>query len=271
MPVPPFLFRTSVRGLLRSHGRTRKYDAGADRGEERTPEKLTIHNTSRAVEHRTHRARAAVHARKKHYLGGGAVRVLPARPLIIGRDMVLRHLEELKKKQKDRMLEVRTLDGRLFDLTTFEIGSAAPIPPLPHPPLDSVANDSPHVGIVIPPYVGDDTGMPHVLAPGEKPSLLKDVELSDQVDQETAAASSGDTEVVPPASDEAVTDAELEAALEAAQEGENAPSVTAVAVEPATAETATEVAEEGAAPTEPEVVSSGESKSTSRNQRRKQK
>lgn len=55
----------------------------------------------------------------------------------------MRDLEDLKKKAKMGVLEVRTSDGRLVDLSTMTAAPAPAVAPLPNPPLDSAANDIP--------------------------------------------------------------------------------------------------------------------------------
>jgi hypothetical protein len=167
-----------------------------------------LHSVVRKTAFRTHRAMAAAHVRKKQFVGDTQMRLVPARRLLIGEDVLLRNLAEIRQKAADHILEVRTLDGRLVDLSTLQPGPAAPTPLLPHPKLDSVADDKP-TGQYIPPYVGDDHAMPHVLQPGEKPSLLREAEREIGLD---AAAS------------EAATDADLEAAVAAAQEAASAES-----------------------------------------------
>jgi len=184
----------------------------------------TLHNVSRHVSFRSSRASAASHMRKKHYVGDTQMRLVPARPLRVSEDVIKRNIVELRQKAAQHILEVRTLDGRLVDLETMEAAPAAPMPLLPHPKLDSVADDK-QVGQYIPPYVGDDMAMPLVLPPGEKPALLKDSEMNFPPPAATPEA--------PPA--DITTDADLEAAIEAAQQ---------------------EAAEEPPAPTTQEAVSS---------------
>ncbi|MHB8815795.1 MAG: hypothetical protein ACYDAE_21390, partial [Steroidobacteraceae bacterium] len=140
----------------------------------------------------------------------------------------------LRQKCADHVLEVRTPDGRVVDLTTMEPGTAAPKVPLPNKLLDSVARDKP-TGQYIPPYVGDDTSMPQVLPPGQKPALL----------------------------DERAYDAGHAAAAEAAASAEPPPPVEIdAAVDAAQADAAADA--ETSAPAAPEAVSSGKGSKKSR-------
>jgi hypothetical protein len=201
-----------------------------------------VHSVVRAAAHRTHRAQLPAALRKKHYLGTEQVRLMPGRPLIITEDMLRRNLEDFRSKAALHILEVRMMDGRVVDLATLEPGPAAPTPLLPHPKLDSVADDK-QVGQYIPPYVGDDTAMPQVMPPGQKPSLLTDAAEQKAID---------DTPDVPVPPSQAVdTDAELEEALAAAQaDGEEGGEV------------------EGSAPSAQEQVSSeGQPRKGRRNRR----
>lgn len=102
-----------------------------------------IHNTVRGRHNRTQRAAAPAHFRFQQRVGAAQTRLVRGRLLMVTEEALLRDLEELKKKQKAGILEVRTLDGRVLDLETMQ---PAPLPattPLPNPPLDSAANDKP--------------------------------------------------------------------------------------------------------------------------------
>lgn len=159
-----------------------------------------LHSIARDNKFRSHRAQLPSHMRKKHYIGSGEIRLMTGRRLIVHEGLVLKHLDELKTKVAAHILEVRTLDGRLVDLSTMEAGPAAPLAVLPHPKLDSAADDL-QVGQYIPPYVGDDLSMPQVMAHGAKPALVKEADL----------------EVGATATDAVLTsDADLEAAVDAA-------------------------------------------------------
>ncbi len=197
-----------------------------------------VHSVVRAAAHRTHRAQLPAALRKKHYIGTTQVRLVPGRPLIIDEAMLQRNLADLRAKAALHVLEVRTMDGRVLDLSTLEPGPAAPAPVLPHPKLDSAADDKP-AGQYIPPYVGDDSAMPQVMPPGQKPSLLTEAASQKAIDDAPQAP-------VPP-SQMVDTDAELDEALAAAQ---------------------ADAEEEAPAPSAPEQVSSeGQSRRTRRNKR----
>lgn len=201
-----------------------------------------VHSVVRKVAHRTHRAQLPAHLRKKHYIGAEQQRLVPGRPLVIDEAALQRNLAELQEKAALHILEVRTMDGRVVDLATMQPAAPAPTPLLPHPKLDSVADDK-QVGQYIPPYVGDDTAMPQVMPPGQKPSLLTDAAEQKAID---------DTPDVPVPPSQAVdTDAELEEALAAAQaDGEEGGEV------------------EGSAPSAQEQVSSeGQPRKGRRNRR----
>jgi hypothetical protein len=219
-----------------------------------------IHNVSRDVRHRTHRAQAATHSKKKHFLNGGSVRVLRARPLLMSHAQLLQHLPELREKHVQHMLEVRTPDGRTVDLNTFQLAAPAPAVVLPHPKLDSAADDL-QVGQYIPPYVGDDGAMPSVLAPGEKPALLQAVEDAEHIDAETAEET-----------DEATDEEELEGEEElAGEEGTESDEETEVAevsdpeLDAALAAAQGEVATPAAAPAAPRTSTSKNKKKRKQN------
>lgn len=182
-----------------------------------TTVKYAVQSVARDVKHRTHRAQLPAHLHKKHYVLDTQTRLVAGRRLLLTEAVFQRNLAELREKAAMHILEVRTLDGRLVDLSTLEVAPAMPLPLMPHPKLDSVADDK-QVGQYIPPYVGDDTAMPQVLAHGEKPELLKRAEAESALDNEAA-------------------DAELDAALEA----------QGLSVE-----------EEAAAPAGPKTLSSGD-------------
>lgn len=160
-----------------------------------------IHSVVRKKAFRAQRAEKAAHLRKKHYVGDTQMRLVPERRMLISEPVLLRNLVSIRQQAANHILEVRTLDGRLVDLSTLQPGPAAPIPPLPHPKLDSVADDK-QTGQYIPPYVGDDHAMPPVLKPGEKPALLRDAEQEIALDAESVID----------------TDDELAAAVAAAQQ-----------------------------------------------------
>jgi hypothetical protein len=151
----------------------------------------------------------------KQYVGDLQHRLIAGRPVLVSEEMVRRNLTELKFKAAAHMIELRTRDGRLVDLNTMEAAPPAPPTILPHPVLDSVANDKtwkyPPGWKFVPPNANADGTMPQILKDGEKPALFSDTSMD-----ETIAAA---TEPTPAPEDTPVvsTDAELEAALAAAQ------------------------------------------------------
>ena len=193
-----------------------------------------VHSTVRKAAFRSFRAQLPAHLRKNHRICDQSMRLVPDRRLVITDKVLLKHLPELREKEAQHILEVRTVDGRLVDLATMEPGLPAPAVIPPHPRLDSVAYDTP-TGQYIPPYVGDDGAMPNVLPPGEKPQLLTQDERERVLDDAAAA----EKLAAEAAATEATTDAELEAAIEAAQ---------AEASEEAAPSTQEEVSSERAAP-----------------------
>lgn len=117
------------------------------------PTMYTIHSTVRGRHNRTQRAMSPTHLRFQQRIGAEQSRLLRGRPLHITEDKLLRDLEELKTKQRQGILEVRTADGRRFDLETLRPAPLAAPTPLPNPPLDSAANDKP-AGQPIPSFEG---------------------------------------------------------------------------------------------------------------------
>jgi hypothetical protein len=207
-----------------------------------------IHSTARSRHTRAARAALPQNPRMKQYVGHDQRRLIRGQPLLVTEVVVQKNLDELRAKQANHMLEVRTRDGRLVDLNTLTAAPSVPVEPKPHPLLDSVANDKnfkmPEGFKFVPPYTGDDSTMPAIVADGEKPALLQ------QSVEEAPVAPSEEPTPAPPAEEPAVvgTDAELEAKLAEAQ---------------------AEAAEEPEAATpEGEGVSSGEAQKKGRRSRR---
>lgn len=163
-----------------------------------------IHCVSRGRHNRTDRAQLPANPRMKHHIGHDQRRLVRGRPLMLPEELLLHNLEELKAKAAAHILEVRTTDGRLVDLSTLEAQPLRPESPRPSFKLDSVNDDKP-AGQYIPPYVGDDNSIPQIMPPGEKPSLMKQVEEVVPDDVQVSAAT-----VV-------ATDDDLNELLEAAQ------------------------------------------------------
>lgn len=207
-----------------------------------------IHSTARSRHTRTARAGLPQNPRMKQYVGGDQRRLIRGQPILVTEEVLKKNLEELRAKQALHMLEVKTRDGRLVDLNTLEVGPAALGEVKAHPPLDSLANDrnfpQPEGYKFVAPRGGDDATMPQLVADGEKPALLKQAELAEPLPGEEQVAAA--PIAAEPATEVVSTDAELEAALAAAQ--------TDAADDPA--------------PPEVEDVSSGEAQKKGRRSRR---
>lgn len=110
---------------------------------EKTPNVFFIHNTVRSRHNRTQRAQAPTHRGMKQHIGG-THRVIRGRALALTEDLLRLHLEEIKTKQEQGLIVVKTGDGRLVDLRTLAPVAALPVSePLPVPVLDSIQNDKP--------------------------------------------------------------------------------------------------------------------------------
>lgn len=111
----------------------------------------------RRVQTRTQRATSPGRHRFKQYLFQGTDsatrRLVRSRPIDISSADLEKNLEELRTKWRAGIIEVRTMDGRTLNLDDFSVGPERLAAPLPHPPLDSVNNDTP-TGYSIPHYAG---------------------------------------------------------------------------------------------------------------------
>lgn len=85
-----------------------------------------IVSTVRSVKTRTMRAQAPYHHRRTQFILDTQRRLLPARPLVIGREELLRNHTNLTALESQGILEVRTSTGRLVDLKTLA-AAAAPV------------------------------------------------------------------------------------------------------------------------------------------------
>ena len=171
------------------------------------PETFVLFGAMRKTEYRTHRALKSKHTGRKAFIGKQQLRVLPGQKVNVTRETFLDDLGEIKEWVADHVLEVRMLDGRIFDLGTLKPQDAPPMAETrPNIRPDSVKYDRP-TGMYIPPYVGDDAAMPQVLPNGEKPELLKKAE-------DTTSA----IPVAPVKPPEDELDAQIEAAKKATQE-----------------------------------------------------
>lgn len=118
-------------------------------------ESYKIHNTSRAVHTRFIRTISPGKAKMKQHVGGGELRILRSRPLVVSEEVLARHLEEIKAKQKVGALEVRTLDGRLVNLEDMSVGAGEPKVATPVPQMDSAKNDKNlNIGEQLPQFPG---------------------------------------------------------------------------------------------------------------------
>ena len=112
-----------------------------------------IHNTVREIRTRSIRQAAPQHARMKQYVG--ELRVLRGRPLTVTGATLEKHLEELKAKSAQGLVEVQTMDGRLVNLSDMSASATPAQSPAPRPPLDSANNDkNQSVGENIPQFPG---------------------------------------------------------------------------------------------------------------------
>lgn len=126
-------------------------------------------NTTRGRMNRTLRAQQPVHHRLKQYVAGGKYRVIRGRPIVLTEREITRHAEEIGAKIASGVFELRTRDGRLVDFKTGRSSPMPPTPPLPNPPLDSIANDKQNVGQHMPQFSGGDSEG----VEGDVPELLK--------------------------------------------------------------------------------------------------
>jgi hypothetical protein len=161
----------------------------------------------------------------KQYVGKDQRRIVRGQPIRISEDVLKRDLEELRTKHANHIIEVRTLDGRLVDLTTLEPGPSPVIPPRPNPRLDSLANDRnfplPEGYKFVPPYMSDDSSMPQVVPEGGKPALLQEDQIQTTetapTEEEKLAAGELPSETADAPTEAQGDDTELDAALAAAQ------------------------------------------------------
>lgn len=113
-----------------------------------------IHSLVRKVQTRLKRQKAAGRHRFVQRLAGGDITVRRARPATVTEAKLERHLAELREAVREGKIEVRTPTGRVVDilepppayfddddLDGLEEETPVVSKPLPHPPLDSAAND----------------------------------------------------------------------------------------------------------------------------------
>jgi hypothetical protein len=124
----------------------------------REERKFIIRNSVRSRSNRTLRAKQPMRAPLRQQLAGGKYRVLRGRPITLTEREVMEILPELVAKVDAGALEICMLDGRPIDVRTGEplVGPRVS-PPLPNPPMDSIANDKQNVGQRMPQFAGGDT------------------------------------------------------------------------------------------------------------------
>ena len=178
------------------------------------PRQYMLRSVVRSIHNRTQRAALPVKPRRKQYVGNDMIRLAHGRATVITEDQLVRNIADIKAKVAAHILEVRTMDGRLFDLETGQ-PVEAPVTENTQPqfPTDSVANDKNFEGLnITPPYMNDDLTPPEVLAPGAKPSLFDNAEqvADEAAEQESAAvetpAAEETAEAAPEAKEEVSSD-----------------------------------------------------------------
>lgn len=113
------------------------------------PDILHVKSQVRAQDNRSQRAQHPTRHRFKQYLfADPSKRLVRKRPLRVAASDVRANLDELIEKERIGILSVHAPNGARIDLAALKAGrvvmSAVPLaPPLPNPPLDSAANDTP--------------------------------------------------------------------------------------------------------------------------------
>jgi hypothetical protein len=102
-----------------------------------------IHNTAHHPKTRLIRAQAPVHPRHKQFILKSQRRLIPNRPVEIEERELAANLEELRKLEKQGILEVRTKAGRLVNLHTFDVESDPAEAPKPNFPDQTLHNAPP--------------------------------------------------------------------------------------------------------------------------------
>ncbi len=132
-----------------------------------------IHSGVRKRHTRHLRMQSAIANRAKFVqkVGGGDILVRRSRPATVTDEKLMQHLDEIKAKAKQGLLEVRTTTGQLVDLETMKVVGPATsaTKPVAHPPMDSVARDK-QIGTHVRAY---PEGRAHNESV-EKPTLLKE-------------------------------------------------------------------------------------------------
>jgi len=105
-----------------------------------------VHNLTRSVATRLTRAKTARRTRNPLLLSGGDLRVPRGRYGIVTKSKLLQMVVELKKKESAGALKVTTATGQRINLDDFSPVEGRAKESLPHPPLDSAANDKTYEG-----------------------------------------------------------------------------------------------------------------------------
>ena len=127
-----------------------------EKQQSKTPVFFHLHNTTRGRGNRTLRAQAPAHLRFKQYVTNTQLRLIRGRPLLVSEDTVRANLDELRQKSQQGILELRTVDGRLVDLSTLKAPEFFGTPsPLPNFPLDDANLDKP-AGERMTPFAGEN-------------------------------------------------------------------------------------------------------------------
>jgi hypothetical protein len=102
-----------------------------------------VHSLVRSIRNRRQRTVNPGKLRFKQYVMNNSARLVRKRPLTITSRQLEKHLEEFQKKAAAGALEVRSIDGRVLDLSTMKLAAPAPAVVQPHPRPDSVEHDKP--------------------------------------------------------------------------------------------------------------------------------
>lgn len=103
-----------------------------------------VHSVVHHPSTRTVRAQAPIHHRHKQFILKAQRRLIPNRPIAVSHEELHENLDELRAKNAQGILEVRTPDGTLIDLATLELKTKNADPPLPVVPDDSARFDPKH-------------------------------------------------------------------------------------------------------------------------------
>lgn len=126
-----------------------------------------IHNTTRSRETRTERRVATTGGKTVLLLAGGSIRVVRGRPAVVPESRVRALLGDLESKERSGLCKVTDCSGRRVDLKTLQVVESRPVdPPVPHPLMDSAANDdNAGKGTPAPPFLGEHEVSTSVVMP----------------------------------------------------------------------------------------------------------